>query len=101
MAKIDKYLKTYDERFYKTYTWKQKRKEILVRDNFECQKCKSLGSMRRATTVHHIKEYKFFPSLALTDENLISLCRDCHEEEHPDRLKNFEKQEPIHGERWE
>lgn len=101
MISYDKYLKRYNKKFYKTYIWQIKRKEILERDNFECQECKSKGLMSKASTVHHIKEYKEFPSLALTDTNLISLCRNCHEEKHPDRLEKFEETNPLHEERWE
>ena len=98
---IDRYLKKYNQNFYKTYAWKKKRKEILDRDNRECQECKKHGKVSRATVVHHVKEYKLFPSLALDDENLESLCRDCHEAKHPDRLKNFEIINSYHGEKWE
>lgn len=101
MTYEEKYLKKYNPNFYKTYKWKIKRKEILVRDNYECQKCKARGKVAKATTVHHKKEYKYFPNLALTDENLQSLCRACHEEEHPDRLKKFEKVKEYQAERWE
>ena len=69
--------------FYQTQAWKRKRHTILIRDNFLCQYCKR----RPAKMVHHIKCVKDFPELALVDENLVSLCYSCHEEQHPERHK--------------
>ena len=87
--------------FYKNRPWRRKRKEILQRDNFECQHCKAIGLYAKATTVHHIKHYDKYPELALDDNNLIALCFNCHEAEHPDRLKVYEKKSEIHDELWE
>ena len=93
-------LKKWNKKFYKTYTWETKRKEILKRDNFECQMCKAEGGFSKATTVHHIKHYDKFPELGLTDENLISLCSSCHNKVHPE--KNFKINKKItHSEKWE
>ena len=88
--------------FYKSTDWKRKRKEILQRDNYECQRCKSKGKYHRAETVHHIKHLKDFPELALVDSNLVSLCHICHNEEHPEKLASVEaeKRKQITPERW-
>ncbi|NLG89793.1 MAG: HNH endonuclease, partial [Clostridiaceae bacterium] len=66
------------KRFYKSKEWKRKRKEILRRDNYECQRCKREGGFSKATTVHHIKHLDKHPELALVDSNLESLCGVCH-----------------------
>nr|DAX89298.1 MAG TPA: NinG recombination protein [Caudoviricetes sp.] len=98
---MNKYLIKFDIDFYQSKEWRDKRDEILKRDNFECQKCKGKGRYSKAITVHHIKHYKKYPSLALTDSNLISLCNQCHNEEHPEKLKELIKnKKPIHKERW-
>lgn len=88
--------------FYKSRKWKSKRAKILRRDNNECQKCKSRGKHHKAETVHHIKHLKDYPELALDDDNLISLCNACHNEEHPEKLasKESEKKKQITPERW-
>jgi 5-methylcytosine-specific restriction endonuclease McrA len=65
------------KRFYKSKEWKRKRKEILRRDNYECQRCKREGGFSKATTVHHIKHLDEHPELALVDSNLESLCGAC------------------------
>jgi 5-methylcytosine-specific restriction endonuclease McrA len=88
--------------FYKSTDWKRKRKEILQHDNYECQRCKSKGKYHRAETVHHIKHLKDFPELALVDSNLISLCFNCHNEEHPEKLASqaAERRRQVTPERW-
>ena len=87
--------------FYRSAAWLRKRAEILIRDNFECQKCKRRGRFARAICVHHIKHLRDRPELALVDDNLLSLCLECHETEHPERLrKNIISKKPVIEERW-
>lgn len=72
--------------FYSSTTWRNKRQKILERDHFECQWCKEEGR----TTVHdqntlevdHIQELAGHPELALDDDNLRTLCKDCHNKRH-------------------
>lgn len=89
-------------KFYKSREWRKKRRQIMKRDNYECQKCKSEGKYHKAKTVHHIKHLREFPELALVDSNLISLCYNCHNEEHPEKLCKVEvnRREDIIPERW-
>ena len=77
---------------YLTKEWRRKRKQTLIKDKYECQKCKAKGMYSRATCVHHVKHLEGHPELALedfyTDEHgrqhrqLLSLCDACHKEEH-------------------
>ena len=71
--------------FYKSARWKHKREAILRRDGYMCQRCKRYGRQRQAQTVHHIKHYDEYPELALVNDNLISLCNDCHNALHPEK----------------
>ena len=84
--------------FYHTTRWKHKRKDILKRDHYSCCMCRQKGKYTRATTVHHVKHLKDAPEMALTDDNLISLCGDCHEEMHPEKHKRKKGYE--NDERW-
>ena len=87
--------------FYRCGAWLCKRAEILIRDNFECQKCKRRGRYSKAACVHHIKHLRNHPELALVDSNLMSLCLECHDEEHPEKLrKNIIKRRVVSGEQW-
>lgn len=86
--------------FYKSTVWINKRKEILKRDHNECQRCKSKGRFSKADCVHHIKHLKNRPDLALTNDNLISLCNTCHNEVHPEKLHSSIKHKYNNQERW-
>lgn len=90
-------------KFYKSRTWQKKRNEIVNRDNNECERCKGKGKYSKAECVHHIVPVKENPYLALEESNLISLCNDCHNLEHPEKLSEMirmNKKEPITPERW-
>jgi 5-methylcytosine-specific restriction endonuclease McrA len=73
------------EKFYGTEKWKRKRAAILARDKYQCQICKRYGRTRQATEVHHIVHIEDDPSRALDGSNLISLCRTCHNAQHPEK----------------
>ena len=86
-----------DSRFYNSRTWRNKRKEILIRDNNECQICKGDGRVSKASVVHHIKELEQRPDLALVSFNLQSVCRNCHEALHGREKKVITQ---LNIERW-
>ena len=93
--------KDFSKIFYRSTIWRVKRKEILKRDNNECQKCKSNGRYSKADCVHHIKHLKDRPDLALVDSNLISVCDICHNILHPEKLHNNDvKIREISKEKW-
>lgn len=89
-------------KFYKSREWCRKRRQILKRDNYECQKCKSEGRYHKAETVHHISHLRDNPELALVDSNLISLCFECHNEVHPEKsiCQTMEELRQKIPERW-
>lgn len=97
--------------FYVTSEWRTKREDILKRDNYTCQRC--LGKwthdgnpvdkirLRRAKYVHHIKPMKDYFELALEDDNLISLCFNCHEIVEGRQGNKFKKKKDyLTEERW-
>lgn len=90
-------------KFYKSKEWIKKRKEIVERDNNECQKCKSKGlatvGQNVALDVHHKVHLEDSWELRLDSDNLITLCRPCHNSEHPEKLKEFHVE--VHEERFE
>ena len=69
-------------KFYQSRSWRSLRLEALERDNNECQTCKRYGKVGEAQNVHHIKNVKEFPMLALSLSNLESICIKCHNNEH-------------------
>ncbi len=90
-------------KFYKSKDWIKKRKEIIERDNNECQKCKSKGfatvGQNVALDVHHKVHLEDSWELRFDSDNLITLCRPCHNSEHPEKLKQFNSE--VHEEKFE
>lgn len=76
-------------KFYTSEKWKRKRAAILARDKYQCQICKRYGRMRQATEVHHIVHLEDDPSRAFDASNLISLCKACHNAQHPEKQKEL------------
>lgn len=77
------------QKFYKTARWKAAREHVLKRDMYLCQHCLREGKIVPGNTVHHIRELTPLtvevPEIAIGEENLITLCRDCHARVHGDR----------------
>lgn len=102
--------------FYNSSAWKHKRMEILERDHYECQDCrrrlraaakegKVLSGRDRkiwpAEEVHHIRELKDHPELALDNDNLVSLCTQCHNLRHDRNPYKFvKKKKRLTEEKW-
>jgi 5-methylcytosine-specific restriction endonuclease McrA len=50
-----------------------------------CEECERQGKVTPATEVHHIKPIATHPELRLDWDNLMSICRDCHDKLEPGR----------------
>lgn len=96
--------------FYGWKSWKRLSKYVREKmDNRECQYCKARGRYRRGYIVHHVKHLDERPDLALSifdpdtgERQLVTLCKDCHEEQHPESLVICPKQaEFLTEERWD
>ena len=95
--------------FYTSVLWGRTRETVLKLDRYECQLCKAKGRYARAEIVHHVRHLKDRPDLALSiwdpetgDRQLLSVCKACHEREHPESLVQFEpKAQPMTAERWD
>lgn len=70
------------KKFYDCAKWRKLRQSAIKRDNHECQMCRRQGKYHKVNNVHHIKEVKLRPDLALDLNNLICLCIDHHNEVH-------------------
>lgn len=84
-------------KFYKSKAWRSCRDLALIRDDFLCQSCLKRERITPAEMVHHIKEFKDHPELALVLENLVSLCLSCHNKEHPHKgpVKETKKRKRV------
>lgn len=96
--------------FYQTEEWKDLRAEVLEDLHHECQCCLAKGEYVRADCVHHVREVRQFPSLALSkwyvDEkgerhrNLLPLCNTCHNIIHDKLGKHRDAGRFTNEERW-
>lgn len=72
---------------YNTPRWKKLRAFKLSRDPL-CERCKAKGRVTAASEVHHMTSFmttsdlKKRDALAYALDNLESICRQCHIEEH-------------------
>lgn len=65
-----------------SFEYKQWVKAVFERDNYTCKKCQVRGTYLNA---HHIKEFAKYPDLRFDIANGITLCKECHKEEHRGR----------------
>lgn len=92
----------YEEQI-KSPKWQKRRLEILQRDNFTCQLC---GDKERTLHVHHLYYEPGKKIWEYPDSALITLCEECHKEEHMEKgefsidgvVKELEKMGVTHRE---
>ena len=97
------------DNFYQWAVWKQMREQVMKHDHNECQICKAKGRYRKGVIVHHVKHLKDRPDLALSmwdgeERQLITVCKQCHEELHPESQRQYITSEPkgfVNEERWD
>jgi 5-methylcytosine-specific restriction enzyme A len=58
--------------------WVRARK-MFLRRNPLCARCAESSRIKVATLVHHKKPVDDYPELRLDPQNMMGLCRDCHE----------------------
>jgi len=75
--KIHRAVHEQDRKFLHSSAW-QKLRALKLSINPVCEACLKTGRATVATDVHHLKERRTNPELALTLENLQSLCHACH-----------------------
>lgn len=69
------------EKILHTQKWRDTRIKVLQRDNGMCVKCyKNKKITRKNLQVHHIIKRTTDISRAFDLDNLVTVCRDCHEE---------------------
>lgn len=74
------------QKIYQSARWKKLRLSKLM-SNPLCQKCLLKGKTTLAIDVHHIDSFMNYQGLKRTEKaydinNLVSLCKECHAEEH-------------------
>ena len=59
--------------------WQRKRLEVMQRDEFTCQRCNDKTS---PLVVHHYRYIKGHAPWEYDNSDLVTLCENCHEQEH-------------------
>ena len=77
--------------FYNSAEWKNLRNQKFFDANGLCELCKEKGIIREGIDVHHLVEISKDWSKRLDYDNLVLLCKDCHNEIHNRRsaLQDF------------
>lgn len=98
------------DKFYNDRYWRKFSKSVIAEQHNECQICKFKGKVTRATILHHVKHLKQFPQFAYSryyyddtgekHRQLIALCHDCHEAQHPERRWQERADKFVNEERW-
>ena len=85
-------MKDFAKQFYLSQSWRDMREYIIKRDHYLCQDCLNKGLFTPAEEVHHIRPLTpkniNDTDITLNEENLVSLCRECHRARHADRFAN-------------
>lgn len=66
--------------------WKELAKTVYERDNYQCCRCHSMRSGKKRLHAHHMKPWAGNPDSRFELENIVTLCRLCHNWVHS--LKN-------------
>jgi 5-methylcytosine-specific restriction endonuclease McrA len=62
--------------------WQKRRKQILERDNYNCVRCGSTHNLNVHHRQYHKKTESFINPWAYKSNNLVTLCRPCHQLGH-------------------
>lgn len=87
-------MSSYRERyqdFYNGKEWKELRAWKFAEANGLCEECRENGKIVVGKEVHHLVEISKDWSKRLDPDNLVLLCRDCHNKIHNRQspLQNF------------
>lgn len=86
-------MKDFAKSFYKSKAWQRIRNNVMQRDHHLCVDCMRKGKYTPAEEVHHIIEITpdniNDPQITLNEENLVSLCKECHKRRHGARERRY------------
>lgn len=68
--------------FYETAEWKAFASSIYRRDRRICRRCGRAPVGERAIHLHHVRSWTRYPALRMVAENVVTLCRACHDWTH-------------------
>lgn len=66
-------------KWYKTARWQRLRWDVLVRDGFQCQRCRRVEPDSARLVADHVRAHRGDAALFWDPGNLQCLCRTCHD----------------------
>ncbi len=72
-------------KFRSSSEWKKKRKEIMKRDNFKCKLC----GKEEGLQCHHVYSLNTNWEKRLENNNIITVCKDCHSDIHNNKYSEY------------
>ena len=77
------------QRLYASSEWKELVRQVFKRDNYLCQKCEEPHQYGNPLHSHHLKSWANNPDDRMDIDNLVTLCKKCHDFVHS--KKNINK----------
>jgi len=77
------------QRLYASSEWKELVRQVFKRDDYICQKCKEAHKYGNPLHSHHLKSWANNPDERTDIDNLVTLCKKCHDFVHS--KKNINK----------
>lgn len=85
--------------FYNSPAWKSTRVSYMKKAGGLCERCLKKGLYTPAEIVHHIvwlnEQNVHDPKIALGFDNLMAVCRQCHEEIHHDAINDAKNKNHV------
>lgn len=82
-----KHSKQHDNK-YKTKKWQRLRRTKILNDPL-CEMCLKNNDVKKAEIIHHIKDGQLFKELFFDYDNLMSVCRSCHNKIHSVKINEI------------
>lgn len=85
--------KEYAKAFYSSKAWQDVRNHYAARRHHLCENCMAKNIYRPGEIVHHKEQITPAnierPEVTLNEDNLLLLCRECHEAVHRKQAKRY------------
>jgi 5-methylcytosine-specific restriction protein A len=82
-------LRSNRDAFLASPEWKALRSRVLDRYGCKCMCCGHVPAKRSLINVDHIKPRKFYPELALDEDNLQVLCGRCNKQKGNNHMTDY------------
>lgn len=70
------------QRLYAGAEWKRVARSVRARDGYRCVRCGAEKQGLRSLHLHHLKPWAGHPELRFDPDNIVTLCKACHDDAH-------------------